>query len=232
MVRWCPSGSPSVSHSFPYFSPTFFDRLSWTFACHFLFMNIRSSSSVVNFRHFLELCPFWNLNYWKYIVFRSYLLHALTYWADILHMTLFCWTTDQVRVSSIFVGVIPLLDLRILEVHIFPHFSLTCFDIFSCNFAYDVTVLQIKFECRQFALIFVVRILEMHSFMHFFSYMLWHIEMKFCIWLCFTVLYIKFECRQFASSFVGVVPIFDLRSNGWQYGKGGITQEKFRETPG
>ena len=27
--------------------------------------------------------------------------------------------------------------------------------------------------------------------------MLWHIELKFCIWLCFTVLQIKFECRQF-----------------------------------
>ena len=25
----------------------------------------------------------------------------------------------------------------------------------------------------------------------------WHIELKFCIWLCFTVLQIKFECRQF-----------------------------------
>ena len=27
--------------------------------------------------------------------------------------------------------------------------------------------------------------------------MLWHIELKFCIWLCFSVLQIKFECRQF-----------------------------------
>ena len=110
MVWWClsvhpsvrPSGSPSVSHSFPHFSPTCFDILSWNFACHFLLMNIRSSSSVVNFRPFLlELWPFSNLKYWKYIVFCSFLLHALTYWAKILHMTLFCCTTDQVRVLSI-----------------------------------------------------------------------------------------------------------------------------------
>ena len=74
-----PSGSPSVSHSFPHFSPTCFDILSWNFAFHFLLMNIRSSSSVVNFRPFLlELCPFSNLKYWKYTVFRSFLLHALT----------------------------------------------------------------------------------------------------------------------------------------------------------
>ena len=41
--------------------------------------------------------------------------------------------------------------------------------------------------------------------------MLWHIELKFCIWLCFTVLQIKFECRQFASIFVGVMPLLELR---------------------
>ena len=41
--------------------------------------------------------------------------------------------------------------------------------------------------------------------------MLWHIELKFCIWLCFTVLQIKFKCRQFASIFVGVMPLLELR---------------------
>ena len=34
------------------------------------------------------LCPFWNLEYWKYTVFQTFLLHALTYWPDILYMTL------------------------------------------------------------------------------------------------------------------------------------------------
>ena len=31
----------------------------------------------------------------------------------------------------------PLLGLRILEIHSFQHFSLTCFDILSWNFSYD-----------------------------------------------------------------------------------------------
>ena len=43
------------------------------------------------------------------------------------------------------------------------------------------------------------------------SYMLWHIVLKFCIWLCFTVLQIKFEYRQFASIFVGVMPLLEFR---------------------
>ena len=34
-------------------------------------------------------------------VFRTFHLHALTYWAEILHMTLFWCTTDQVWVSTI-----------------------------------------------------------------------------------------------------------------------------------
>ena len=68
----------------------------------FVLLYYRSSSSVVNFRQFLwELCPFWNLEYWKYTVFRTFLLHALTYWAEILQKTLFYFTTDQVRVSLI-----------------------------------------------------------------------------------------------------------------------------------
>ena len=38
-------------------------------------------------------------------------------------------------------------------------------------------------------------------FPHFFSYMLWHIELKFCTWLCSDVLQSKFECHLFASIF-------------------------------
>ena len=66
--------------SFPHFSPSCFDILSWNFAYDFVLLYYRTSSSVVNFRQFLlELCPFWNLEYWKYTVFRTFLLHALTY---------------------------------------------------------------------------------------------------------------------------------------------------------
>ena len=64
-------------HSFPHFSLTCFDILSWNFAYDFVLLYYRSSLSVVNLRQFLwELCPFWNLNYWKYTVFRTFLLHA------------------------------------------------------------------------------------------------------------------------------------------------------------
>ena len=92
-------------HSFPQFYLTCFDILGWNFAYDFVLLYYRSSSSVVNFRQFLyELCPFWTLEYWKYTVFCTFLLHALTYWAEILHMTLFYCTTDQVGVSSISVN--------------------------------------------------------------------------------------------------------------------------------
>ena len=84
-------------HSFPHFPPTCFDILCWNFAYDFVLPYYRSSSSVVNLCQFLwELCPFWNLEYSKYTVFRTFLQHALRYWAEILHMTLFYGTTDQV----------------------------------------------------------------------------------------------------------------------------------------
>ena len=94
-------------HSFPQFSSTCFDIFTWNFAYDVILLYYRSSLSVVNLRQFLwELCPFWNLNYWKYTVFRSFLWHALTYayCAEILHTTLFYCTTDQVGVSSISVN--------------------------------------------------------------------------------------------------------------------------------
>ena len=89
-------------------------------------------------------------------------------------------------------------------------------------------VLQIKFECRHFASIFIcpssdgkyygmvmsvrpsVRV-SVRPFSALFSYMLWHIELEFCTWLCFNVLQIKFECRHFASIFEGVMPLCELR---------------------
>ena len=141
-------------HSFPHFSLTSFDILSWKLAYYFillqflleicLFVNLeylkytvfrtfvlhaltywaeilhmtvllyyRSSLSVVNLHQFLwELCPFWNVEYWKYTVFRTFLLHPLTYWAESSHITLFFCITDQVWVSSIWVyfGVMPLFE--------------------------------------------------------------------------------------------------------------------------
>ena len=133
-------------------------------------MYYRSSLTVVTLRQFLkELCLFVNLEYWKYTVFRTFLFHDLTYCAQILHMTLFWCTTDQVRVLSICVNV--------------------------CGSYGPFGTLNI--DNTQFSALF--------------SFMLWHIVLKFCIWLCFTVPQIKFECRQFALIFVEVMPLLELR---------------------
>ena len=183
----------SFSHSFPHFSNTCFDIFSWNLVCHFLYMNIQSSSSIVgvmpllelrileihSFTHFsltcfdilswncaydfvllyyrstlsvinsrqflLELCPFLNLEYWKYTLHFSALF---SYMLDILSLNLFYCTRDQVGVSSIFVGVMPLLELRILEIYSFSHFSPTCFNILNWNFAYDFVLLYFRFQVR------------------------------------------------------------------------------------
>ena len=74
-------------YSFPQFSPACSDILSWNFAHDLVLMHYRAISSVVTLRQFLkELCLFVNSEYRKYTVFRTFLLHTLTYWAEILHM--------------------------------------------------------------------------------------------------------------------------------------------------
>ena len=52
---------------------------------------------------------------------------------------------------------------------------------------------------------------SVRQFSALFSYMLWHIELKFCTWLCFNVLQIKSECNHFAPIFEGVMPLCELR---------------------
>ena len=129
------------------------------FTCHFLLMNIRSSSSVVNFRQ--GVMPLLELKILEINSFLQFFLQALAYWAVSLHMTLFCWTTDQVSVSSIsvifFLGIMPLLELRLLEINSFLHFSLTCFDILSWNFVCHFLLMNIRsslsvVDFRQFLL--------------------------------------------------------------------------------
>ena len=63
---------------------------------------VRVSSISVNFCG--SYAPFGTLEYWKCTVFRTFLLHALTYWAEILHKTLFYFTTDLLRVFLICVN--------------------------------------------------------------------------------------------------------------------------------
>ena len=55
-----------------------------------------------------------------------FLLSVLTYQDEIVHITFL--TVLQIKFEcrqfvSIFVGVMPLLELRILEIHSFPHFA-------------------------------------------------------------------------------------------------------------
>ena len=97
-----PSDSPFRSSAARFINFFLHALTYWTEILH---MYYRSSSSVVTLRESLkELCPFWNLEYWKY----TFLLHALKYWGEILYLTFISWTWDKVSVSSIFVGVMPL----------------------------------------------------------------------------------------------------------------------------
>ena len=137
-------------HSFPHFSLTCFHILSWNFAYDFVLLYYRSSSSVVNLRQFLwELCPFWKLEYWKYTVFRTFLLHPLTYWAE--SCILLCFSVLQIKFECCqFSSILELSLFSNLEYckYSFLHFSLTRFDILSWNFAHDF-VLQVNFKYRQ-----------------------------------------------------------------------------------
>ena len=92
-LLWYGDVRPSIRHSFPHFSPTCFDILSWNFVYDFILMHLQIK---------IECCWF----------------------------------------VSIFVGVMSLLELRKLEIHNFPHYSHTCFDILSWNFVYDFPLMN------------------------------------------------------------------------------------------
>ena len=49
------------------------------------------------------------------------------------------------------------------------------------------------------------------QFSALFSYMLWHIDLKFCVSLYIYARKIKFECYQFPSLFAGVMLLFNLK---------------------
>ena len=151
---------------------------------------------------FVGVMPLLKLRILEYTLFRTFLLHALKYWAEILHMTLSYCITDQVRVSSIrvnFCGSYAPFELRILEIYSFQHFPLTCSDILSWNFAYYfvlqyyrlsssvVNLPQFLWELCPFWNIEYWKYI-CTQFSTLFSYMHWNIELKFCIWFCLTVL--------------------------------------------
>ena len=134
--------------SFPHFSLTCLDILSWKFAYDFVLLYYRSSSSVVNLHNFfVGVMPLLEL---RKLEILSFLHFSLTCF-DIFswHFAWLCFAVLQIKFeccqfASIFEGVMPLLELKILEIHSIPHFSLACFDILSCNFTYDFVLLYYR----------------------------------------------------------------------------------------
>ena len=110
------------------------------------------------------------------------------------------------------------VSVRPVSVRPFPHFSPTCFDILSWNFAHDFVLMYYRsslsvITLRQFLKeLCLFWNLEYRKYTVFavFSCMLWHIELKFCTWLCFNILQSKFECCHFASIFEGVMLLCGL----------------------
>ena len=142
--------------------------------------------------------------------FSTFLLHALTYWAEILHLTLFWCTTDQVWVSSLCVNFwrcyASLWTQNIGNVQFSALFSNM---LWRTTDQVQVSSLCVNFW-RSYASLWTQNIRNV-QFSALFSYMLWHIELKFCIWLCFDELQNKFKCCHFASIFERVMPLCELR---------------------
>ena len=182
-------------------SPTCFDILSWNFAHDFVLMYYRSSLSVVNLCQFLlELCPFWNLKYCKYTVFRTSLTcfdilswnfaydFVLLYYRSSSSVVNFCvsyapfgtQSTENIKFSALFSDMLWLIELQIC---IWLRF----------------TEIKINFDCRQFASIFG------GSYVPFGTLNTWNTQFTFLLhalayWAeifhvtFFNVLQIKFEC--------------------------------------
>ena len=220
MALWCPSGSPSVRPS------QFSGLLSYMLWCIelFLIMKIRSSSSFVNFRRlFFLLCPVWNLEYWKYTVFCVFPWHALTYWAEICILVLFCFTVLQIKFecrkfASILWELCPFWNLEYWNSQFFVLFSYMLWHN-ELKFYIDLcfTVLQIKVWvlwicvnlCGSYAPFGTQNTgnTVFRSFLlHALTYWAEILHMTF-----FTALHITVEWRQFASIFVGVMPLLELR---------------------
>ena len=125
-------------HSFPHFSHTYFDIFSWNLVYDF---------SCYKPRIKFECCHFPSIFVWVMPLFelRTLEIHGFPHFSptcfDIFNWNFvydFVWTTDQVWMLSLFSNffeqVMLFFELRILAVHSFPHFSLTCFGILSWNF--------------------------------------------------------------------------------------------------
>ena len=156
-------------------------------------------------------------------VFRTFFLHTLTYWDEILHIIMFyCTTVAQIkfecrRFASNFVGVMPFVKLRILEIQFSALFSYMLrhielkFCIWLCFYctADQVRVSTICNNYLEAMPLLKLRILKITQFSALFSYMFLFIELKFCIWPSVYELQIKFGCHDFL--------FMNFRSSGCHY---------------
>ena len=135
-------------------------------------MYCRASLSVVNLHQFLkELCLFLNLEYRKSAVFFALFSYML--WHIELKFCIYVLLSFNVLQSkiefvtlrqflkelclfvnlqyrkchqfpSLFAGVMLLFNFKLLQICSFPHFSPTCFDILSSNFAYGFVLIYYR----------------------------------------------------------------------------------------
>ena len=89
-----------------------------------------------------EVCPFWNLEYWKYMhtIFRtfSYVFYVFS-WYSVNNFR----SSSSVIIFQLL--VMPFLALRILEIQ-FSAFSPTCFDILSWNSVNDYHLMNFRLK--------------------------------------------------------------------------------------
>ena len=158
-------------------------------------MYYRSSLSIVTLRLFLKESSFFlNLEYRKFTIFCSFLLHVLTYWGDILHMTLFWWTEDQVWVSSICVSFLrsnaSFWSKKIGNLQLSALFSYMLWYILlkfciCCCFKFTTDHVWVLSLCVRFIRSYASSWTSKINNLQFSAlYMLWHILLKFCIWCC------------------------------------------------
>ena len=102
---------------------------------------------------FVGVMPLFELWILEYTVFHTFLLHALKYWAEILHMTLsYCTTDEECRqFASIFVGVMPLLNLEYWIYTVFHTFLFTALTYWAEILHMILFYCTTDQECRQFA---------------------------------------------------------------------------------
>ena len=149
------------------------------------------------------------------MVFPTFILWDLTYYAEILYIiALVCSSSISINFSM---SNVPFGTYNMGSLH----FSQTCFDILNWNFrnycvftdVISIWMLCISLNfCRRYALC-EVRIIYWSKyctqFFAVFFCMLWHIEMKFCVWACFNQFKIKFVWHNFMLFFVGVMPLLN-----------------------